>query len=377
MKRIDLLEEDGTAVPAVGSKARERADALLASPLDVHAYCLDLPPLKGDALEGAVKFRLRSIHPGNPDATRVDCKPNGRARGSVLAFAADAAAADRYAASGLPAVPGSVLLSLHLGARKGRGLAFLVDARWVEAAAFEDGKIVAVDALAANGNAGADLAGLAASVLPEGGAEFVAVVATEGASPRAGEYLEAARALGPAEAVDAALLAARADPAEHALFTPKKARPGTRAFRVLAILALDVLLGAVYLDRLASAREAEAARAKAAYGRAKAAAAEAEAARSRIADLEAAAALAAAARPADAYGLLAAVAEGLGPDAWVRSLSVADGSFQVEAEGGDSLRALERLQADPRLQDVKLHQAVPSPLRGEIFSVSGRLRRDS
>jgi hypothetical protein len=60
--------------------------------------------------------------------------------------------------------------------------------------------------------------------------------------------------------------------------------------------------------------------------------------------------------------------------AWVRSFSLQEDRFSLDAEGADSLRVLENLRDSPYLSDIVLHQAAPSALRGELFSISGGVR---
>ena len=62
--------------------------------------------------------------------------------------------------------------------------------------------------------------------------------------------------------------------------------------------------------------------------------------------------------------------------AWVRSLTIEANHFNLEAEGADSIRVLENLRQAARFFAVTFHQAVPSPIRGDHFTISGRFHHE-
>jgi hypothetical protein len=60
-------------------------------------------------------------------------------------------------------------------------------------------------------------------------------------------------------------------------------------------------------------------------------------------------------------------------EAWIKSFALQGGNFNLEAEGADSIGVLQSLQASGYFSGLTLHQASPSKISGEQFTVSGRV----
>jgi hypothetical protein len=77
-------------------------------------------------------------------------------------------------------------------------------------------------------------------------------------------------------------------------------------------------------------------------------------------------------REFDPYALMAEINLNL-TGAWIRSLTIDEDQFTLEAEGTDSIGVLQGLEQSGCFYGVTLHQAFPSTFRGERFSISGRI----
>ncbi|GHV80724.1 hypothetical protein AGMMS49944_25150 [Spirochaetia bacterium] len=72
------------------------------------------------------------------------------------------------------------------------------------------------------------------------------------------------------------------------------------------------------------------------------------------------------------YGILSQIQSCL-KEAWIKSLVLQGDTFNLEAEGGDSIGVLQSLQGSGYFSGVTLHQASPSNTSGEQFTISGRI----
>jgi hypothetical protein len=61
---------------------------------------------------------------------------------------------------------------------------------------------------------------------------------------------------------------------------------------------------------------------------------------------------------------------------WIKSLVIQDRNFTIEAEGTDSIGALQSLQASGYFSGLTVHHAQPSNNSGEQFTISGRVSGD-
>jgi hypothetical protein len=77
-------------------------------------------------------------------------------------------------------------------------------------------------------------------------------------------------------------------------------------------------------------------------------------------------------QPRDLYLFLSELSAVLGDNARIRSLTVRDDAFQVDAAGTNSLKLMEGFTSRSSFAGMKLAQVVPDPRTGrELFSFSG------
>ncbi|MDR1949204.1 MAG: hypothetical protein LBQ38_07420 [Spirochaetaceae bacterium] len=74
----------------------------------------------------------------------------------------------------------------------------------------------------------------------------------------------------------------------------------------------------------------------------------------------------------DYYRLIAALGSCLN-GAWIRSLSLGEAGFSLDAEGADALGVVRALGRSPFFSGIILRQASPSKIRGEQFVISGSI----
>ncbi|MDR2482863.1 MAG: hypothetical protein LBD08_04440 [Treponema sp.] len=345
-----------------------RRRALILPPQDVQPFILEIPRLKARLREEATGAELRKRYPGDPAATVFDAFPvkADSARGKVrrvIAFAGDRALIRSYQACGKALIPGYALLAA--GARKlaGKsGLAILDTPHWVEAARFNRAGPVKLKTMAKRG------ASIPASFLQG---------LYEGPKPPQTIIIRAGTRDDPPEETRFEGLNEEFNQAVHvnadeflpynigkaAVFKPKRPR---RAGALFLILILPLLAGAwASLQRLAESAEARAEglrQTKAALERRYA---EADLLRRDIQAAEAPSKV-------PPYDLIAELHACL-DDARLRSLTLQDRAFSLEADGGDAFAALRKLEGSRYFRRVQLRQAVMSGAGAEGFSLSGEV----
>jgi hypothetical protein len=72
------------------------------------------------------------------------------------------------------------------------------------------------------------------------------------------------------------------------------------------------------------------------------------------------------------YELISEIRRSL-PRGWIRSLTIQEENFSLEAEGADSLGLIRSLQNSPYFSGLSIRQAVPSENSGELFTISGKV----
>lgn len=379
MKCLAFFDETG-ALARVGPDGNGGVpEAVVVSPLDLHTYLIELPRLRKDLAEGAARFRLRSLHPGNPENERADLRGNGPGGSSVIAFVAPMAVAEKYRSTGLP--PVAPLLVLRSIAPRGGGkwIGVFCGPGWIEAALF-DGETVlrneTVPVGAAQRECSWDSVASALGPLTEP-VEQIAFVVPDPRSCFAARMAKEAGAAFPSGAriVDLRALPRRAL-SSCALFADPVAKRRVPGAALLAFLALDCCVALFSLHKAATIREAELRELKGSYASMKERYAADESALAELRELEARAASGGAAQAVDAYGTIAEIASCLGSGARVRNLVLRERTFSVEAEGTDPLSALSRFGASELFERTTLNKAELTTARDESFSITGTLRDD-
>lgn len=360
---------------------------LLVSPLDVHVYTLDIPPLKSEHVEGAVRFRLRTLFPGNPEDTEVDWIPGScglrvpahrtpNADGKIIAFAVSCATLADLRARGLQLVAGLTILSRLGPIPKTEGITearILAAPEWIESAVFSGG--VCVRHFSAPISHARDFARSLKKDLPQEDTRvaFVSACLNDDERTKLMDTFKAAGLQPTIGDLDQALSEISAP--YVSLFPPPRPAPRLLARHATACLvALNLFAAAAFLDRLAVTREHELEPLKREYEAKRNEIERAEALRGQIERIERELGTAGRLSP-DPYSVIAELNARL-KGSWLRSLTIRDGSFQIEAEGGDALAVLATLRASPLFANVSLKQAVPSESRGELFSITGEVRHD-
>jgi hypothetical protein len=377
VKRIAILDENGGLIPNASSGERSKPEAVLVSPLDLHTYIVPLPPLRSDQIAGAVRYRLRALHPGNPDRARVDHQTNGAE--TAVAFVTDKSIEERYRNTGLPALAPLSFMRALATKDDATWVGLFCTDRWIEATFFRGAQLVSIEAIAAPSYEIEQMRLLVKAAAGEYplGETPVKVLVIPGLSPKADSIDKPLRSLGATsiQVLDACALPSRRILADYPLFldAPKR-RLGTG--RLLALLlCLDSIIAVAAIHRIANLRERELTNVKTMYSSTKEELVKQETAIRELDDLESRYAAYEASRPVDTYAIIDEIARCIGA-AWIKDLAIRGASFAIEAEGTDALAALTRFSESPLFRSVTLHQAEPSSEKGESFSISGTIRDD-
>jgi hypothetical protein len=328
----------------------ENPEALLSSRLDFDVRVLEVPPVRERELEDLIRFRLRSIYPGNPQRTAFDYRllRQGSRRRAVV-FLCDRATAERYkpAPGRRPLLMPCVLLNRY-APRQGELHAWVCQGTWQELCIFQDGLLV-------SSRVKRDQA-----IEPTAGVK-VMVVASR--ASLAGMRLD-----GGVEHLSIEELLSRARKSDG-LFRAKPKHPSIpRPIRVGALVLLTVLLMLLGFLRYVSQQEMRAERLRARTT-------SILAVQREVADLDAELSRLDARRPRDVYLLISVLSKVLGDEVRISTLSVNGDKFTLEALGTSSFRLMESFKANPAFLDLTLSQVVTDVGSGkERFSISGVFR---
>lgn len=365
-------------------------DFELASPFEAFPHYLELPPVKRDYIAGAARFKLRSLHPGDPLSTRVDVR-TADASGKESSF--NSSTPVRVVAHASPALDGSGEFSrtvipgyaiLAAGWReyiKSGGVTativtgFLIAERWIQAVRFERGIAIAgsarrLSSLDEIAKAAIDCAAALPTIAKDSEQSNLFVIRLPGAEqatiPSIAGYLDNV-------SIDAGRVLSRINTATERLFKAERPRVSKPlAFATALIAALVLVSAGIRLNKTARAWETQASMAKKEYESRRAATAE------LMTLVNERDALLAEATPNDsntaptAYSVFSRIAALL-PDARLSSFSLQDGSVKFTARSADALTAVAKLRGDAFFADITLILAVPAPEGGETFSISGKV----
>jgi hypothetical protein len=375
--------------------------AILVSPRNVPAFLIRIPRLREKHREGAIRFRLRSLYPGDAAGAELDYMLLPGASPApdqgVLVFARDKAAAEKYRHPRKALVPGIALMILALKKYRpgkddrksddGKGdsktddkatdkvdgsavLVMFITPGWIEAARFEGREL--------RGYIAVEKAGAAPPFFPaalsapgESGPPPTLLILWEAGGEE--PYVEAlGKACGEHRVIPLGDLLPDLNVKRAAIFKPR-GKPGRRSGAATVLLLLNSISVLFSLRMLTGKAEANLAKLEGMHREMVRYQPEATAILREIGELRERAAVAAVPEKQDTYALIAEIQSRLA-GAWVRSFSLQKDRFSLDAEGADSLGVLEGLRGSPYLYDIVLHQAAPSSLRGESFSISGSVR---
>ncbi len=362
-------------------------DAILVSPLDFHSYVVDLPPLQADHREGAIRFRLRTMHPGDPLDTCIDyricgaqAKTFSRSGGKVVAFAVTRAALDTYRSLGMPLISGFSLLS-RTGAAVAPALEstskitlrVLATAEWIEIALYNDTELVSTSAI--DSTQAVNWTEYLSHIpgLPEPEHLKVFIIPVELSPEELISITDHFRKFGVQKPVIVNLktiLETMKVKAEEIFSHTKKGNRVIRKWILAALIVINLTAIDATLSLYARRAESRLAHIKETYEGKKQFALAAEKLSAEIQSLEAGSNNASTKTIATPYLVISEITKNI-HGSWIKSLIIRDDGFQLEAEGADALAVLSSLRTSTVFTDVSLHQATPSPIRGELFSISG------
>jgi len=349
----------------------KRPSAFLMTRPDFVVRDIELPPVPEREIEGLIRYRLRSLYPGDPEETAFDYALT-RAEGSrrrgrrAIVFIARKAVVDEYKAKAgrRPlALPFTLLRRMAL--REGSMRAWVVDGTWAEHILFDDGAPVSsVVKIYGRGEA-FDLSREDAALGPEIAVGPPILAASE-------EALAASPLPRDAQAMplERLLLGLRY---EDGIFCGRSRAARTRAASRIAGLSVAALvLGILLALKGIATAESRADDLQAQALALEKSSANALSLEKDIERLKAESDRLAAATPRDAYLLFSALYRTLGDDARIQSVAMQDSGFQVDATGSNALRSMERFKEHPEFTGMKLAQVVPDAKSGrERFTFSG------
>lgn len=359
--RVELLP-DGS---------REDRGPVLLSAADYTIGILDFPPLPEKEIEGAVAFKVRSLYPGNPDASLVHVhaiRLPGAVRASVAIAQADTLKAYREAAAGGQLVTGWSLGRPPDKGRRELSYRLILGLRELEAYAYSYALPKTAIAIDAPDDMEEGMAAVCAEAIDSLGAG-------EGALIEAFAYRGRAPAL--RSALDAnglqVVVVSDIDALRRAGESPVFSRPTSPWLRRLAAIlpALALFASANFLiARWASVAEEGAAAYKAAAAGSLSLAERARSTQATLDKLRARLETIRAPASPSPYRILSALrligGEGLSISSFVSN----GASFTIEASARDPLLLVKRLTDSGRFDKAEISQIRPGG-SGGMFSLSG------
>lgn len=379
MKEL-LLKENIATWERTGNTPRG-ATGLLASPLDFLHFFISVPPITAEHISGIVRNELRFHYPGGPETTASDwlssdgatqAPPSGG--GPIIAIATPTSALEEWKSYGLPLVFGVSLLSrARLDPQQSENdVRILIAPAWFEIAVFSAGRCIGHEAhpfpdaqacetvkTAIEKTDSKDLLILPIGVSERDWADMLPRFQDAGA--RTTEVK-----------VDDVL--PFINPLKPALFAEKGKGTGILARHSLEILVLLNLLSAgFFFQSSAVAKEKKARNIRQEYESRKSEIVRIESLLAEIKSIEKAVETGESSLFPDPYTVFSEM-QGRLLGSWIRSITLRDGAFQVEAEGGDALAVFNAFRASPMFTDIQLHQSSQSEVKGELFTISGGIR---
>jgi hypothetical protein len=354
--------------------------AFLVSPLEIPVYLLELPVLKDALLEGEIRNRLKALYPGAPENTVIDYTlfPGKKktAPQAALVYVCSRATGDMCRGLQLPLVPGTAIMRIALrGAGLGSALCVMVTEEWVEAAFFEDARILRYGSCPApsDPSTAPPFSFIASFVNSGEQGPAAALLVSAGSPEERNEQTE--KLLGkffdPVIKIDINAIAIKGTLKRLGIFADSRRRSLARQKKVTG--ALLILNGASLLLSL----HIVAGRTRLELSRLEQQEREQRQSLDRAKALESAIAELAGDAPedrggkADPYGIIAGLQRCLS-GGWIKSLVIQGDNFDLEAEGADSIGVVQSLQASGLFGELSLRRASKSPLAGDLFTISGR-----
>ncbi len=357
-----------------GSKsAAGRVDGILVSREDFDFQVLDLPSVPDKEIEGLIRYRLRSLYPGSPGETTFDYvleSAGSRRRAVVFICRKAVMEAYRSAAGRIPLLLPYCLIARTAGKHKDLRVWFCMEG-WAELLVFRGGLIVS-----------------SAFRPGKAGVSFNLDEAEE-SLPDEVRVLPALL-IAPTEEIERIQEACSDEPPhvrfqsipdlvkDHkralGLFDTRKRAPSilTKAVRIGALAAAIAVLGLLVFYKAVAFAENRAQKLKALYSSLQAQSGKVLEVQKETEALAAELSRMREDKPQDLYLMISELSSVLGSEARIRSLTVRDNGFQVEAISGSPLKLMEGFKDHAIFRDVKLSQVIPDARTGkERFSFSG------
>lgn len=323
----------------------------IASPRDLFIVAVELPPLKEKNLPEAIRFRLRSLYPGNLNDSRIDwhgTKPGGK-RGArqIVYCATNDKLANMKEGGALILSPLKILMSLpQKGSEEKR---MLIADDWGIEATFRNGDLISFTPLRGHKRPDADASEMPITIIHERGGQGVLPLSD--------------------------ILHGKPKDA-FAIFTRTNEQTRKFSIKIVALGFLFLLAAGLYPVLLGVTTAAEKKRdaLKLEYEETKREALRGQELLTAIQNIEGSQIITEGMAP-HPYEILASLSDSLG-SGWLNTLSLRESYLQFEAEGTDSIRTANSLRQSPLFKNMNLRQATPSKTFAEIFSVSGEISND-
>lgn len=352
---------------------------LLISPLDIQVFFMNVSALKEEDREGIIRSQLRTLYPGDPENTVFDyilCGKKERGPSKpcrkIIVFAAEREIYDLYRETGKSLIPGISILSL--GAEKIRApskLVILLTPQWAEAARFDNNEI----SRHVSGHTGKDAAEIPfiAQLYTEEERDELPVIIIE--HPKAyhsgphrlfKKYLS----MNIEEALGGIKIKNR-----RVFYRPREGQRINHGFIISALIILNCG-SLVFSLGLVSSRMAEELiglqnthTEQIEYRKKE------EKLKREIAEINDRRAGNSVNQRHPIYEIISEIDSCLSR-ARIQNLTIQQETFNLEAEGEDSIGVFRALEGSAYFNDISLHQAVPSRTGGEQFSISGKINHD-
>jgi hypothetical protein len=357
--------------------------AFLISPLEAPVYILELPSKtngslpKEAILEGEIRHQLKALYPGTPENTVVDYKiyrsgKRNTARTAAV-FVISRPCRETYLNLKRPLIPGISLMSagMHRCGEKA-GVSILCTPQWIEAAFFENA-VVRRYASCPMEKEGLPLTLIAP--FPDGPDPVPVLLINAGLNEEQKEKTETAlhRSFNRVLYTGINGIKLKGKLKNAGIFNDTKNPSPIRrrgSIKVLAVLNCIVLL--LSLRIIAAEKNRELYRLKNYCHEQDKRQNEAKRLEREITELVSRQTRGVRNKQLDPYRIISQIQACLF-NAWIKSLVLQEGNFNLEAEGADSIVVLQSLQASGHFSALTLHQASPSKYSGEQFTISGRV----
>jgi hypothetical protein len=348
---------------------------------DYYCAAVEIPRMQESSMHTALSYMIRSQFPGSPSNTEIDFVLNKRRRASLkmdslIVFAIERDKLDR-AKNVDPngqILSSTLLLKSIVGSSEGFGVFMAED--WAELAYFGGGALVWSRAVCREGDMSDTIELLLGDTTWQLPRQIV-VLSPSGDGIR-DEFQSVFSNHGPVslsirecpKRVERKLLSEIAF--FHSKTVSEKARVRLHRIMLLASILSAIAALNIYASRLERAVSA----AKLENVEIDALEARKQQTRKKLEALESEYAASQKASSPEAYKLIAELVRLLGPGAKIMSLRVEGKQFLVECDGIDALPALSRMEGAIGMRLVHLAQSIPSPYRGERFTIAGEWSYD-